>query len=188
MKKSEESFDLLSPNIFKNNLIKGLKMRIAVEEWELYNNGILLCKWFDTEFDTKVEYNLNNDDIEMFIADFEGETLGLISGDESVEEAYIVSEQIEPLSDYEIVAIKLMLDAGIVTNTDEAIEHIDYMISTGESKMEDVAYNYIEECGLLSNMPENLQGYFDYESLGRDMEINGSYYEDDKGIIWEFVA
>ena len=27
-------------------------MRIAVEEWELYNNGILLCKWFDTEIDS----------------------------------------------------------------------------------------------------------------------------------------
>jgi len=129
-------------------------MRIAVEEWELYNNGILLCKWFDTEFDTiesiekyvakvKVEYNLNNDDIEMFIADFEGETLGLIAGDESVKEAYTVSEQIEPLNDNEITAVKLMLEAGLVSNTDEAIEHIDDMISTGETKMEDIAYNYI---------------------------------------------
>ena len=27
-------------------------MKIAIEEWELYNNGILLCKWFDTEIDT----------------------------------------------------------------------------------------------------------------------------------------
>ena len=103
-------------------------MQIAVEEWELYNNGILLCKWFDTETDTiesiqryvakaKSEHLLNHDDVEMFIADFEGETLGMIHGDESVEEAYIVAEQIDPLSDDEITAITLMIEAGVVSNT-----------------------------------------------------------------------
>ena len=47
-------------------------MKIAVEEWELYNNGYLLIKWFDTEIDTiedieayiskiKASYRLNSD-------------------------------------------------------------------------------------------------------------------------------
>lgn len=61
------------------------------------------------------------------------------------------------------------------------------MFCTGESKMEDVAYNYIEETGALRDMPENLQFYFDYEALGRDMEINGSFYTDKNGIIWEYM-
>ena len=54
--------------------------------------------------------------------------------------------------------------------------------------MEDIAYNYVNNCGLLDTMPENLRYYFDYEALGRDMELNGSYYGDNEGILWEYVA
>jgi len=62
------------------------------------------------------------------------------------------------------------------------------MICTGEDKIEDVAYAYIEESGALQNMTESLQGYFDYETLGHDMEIEGSYYRDDENILWEFIS
>lgn len=35
----------------------------------------------------------------------------------------------------------------------------------------DYAYDYVESCGLLSSMPENLQCYFDYERFARDLFI-----------------
>lgn len=174
-------------------------MRIAVEDWELYNNGILLCKWFDTEVDSiesiqkfvgeaKKDNDLNNDDLEMFIADVEGETLGLISGDESVERAYEVADIVEGLAEDDIVAVGLIIDVGIVSSIDEAIECLDDIHSTGENSMENVAYNYINDCGLLDKMPESLQGYFDYAALGRDMEINGTYIKDSDGMIWEYIS
>jgi len=50
------------------------------------------------------------------------------------------------------------------------------MICTGEDKMEDIAYNYIEKSGALQSITESLQGYFDYKALDRDMEIEGSYF------------
>jgi len=62
------------------------------------------------------------------------------------------------------------------------------MICTGENKMEDIAYNYIEDSGALKGMSESLQGYFDYEALGRDMEIEGSYFKDDGNILWEYIG
>ena len=174
-------------------------MMIAVEEWELYNNGILLCKWFDTEKDSietiekyvakvKTEYLMKSDDIEMFIADVEGKTVGLISGNGSVEEAYMVSEQIKGLDNNDITAVSLMLEAGIITDIHEAIIRIDDMVSTGETSMEDVAFNYINDCGLIGTMPSSLQCYFDYKSLGRDMEINGIYMTDEDNFIWEYIA
>ena len=174
-------------------------MKVAVEEWELYNNGILLCKWFDTETDTmeeiaeyvskaKAAHNLNSDDLEMFIADVEGEHVGLIKGDESVNYAYEVAEKIAEFEEDQITAIKLMLEAGVVNDLDDAIEHLEDMVCTGESKMEDIAYNYIQETGAISALGESLQCYFDYEALGRDMEINGSYYEADDGVLWEYVS
>ena len=174
-------------------------MRIAVEEWELYNNGILLCKWFDTEIDSiesiekhvakvKAEYLMNTDDLEMFVSDFEGNTLGLLGGEESVLYAFEIAKKIETLDENEIIAITLLLEADIVNDFDEAMNLKDDIHSTGESKMEDIAYNYVNDCGLLENMPESLQGYFNYEALGRDMEINGTYLEDQNGNFWEYVS
>ena len=174
-------------------------MKIAVEEWELYNNGILLCKWFDTEADTQEEvaeyvaqakavHNLNSNDLEMFIADVEDDATGLIKGDESLCYAYEVTQKIIDLKEHERTALKLMLQNGVVNDVDEAIEHLEDMICTCERKMEDVAYNYIHDTGLLANLEERLQCYFDYEALGRDMEINGTYLEDEEGILWEYVS
>ena len=47
---------------------------------------------------------------------------------------------------------------------------------------EDYAYQYIEDTGLLSSLPDNLQGYFDYAAFARDLlisdisESNGHYF------------
>ena len=54
--------------------------------------------------------------------------------------------------------------------------------------MEDVAYNYIHDAGALQNMLESLQYYFDYEKLGRDMDIERSYYTNEQNLIWEHVG
>ena len=171
-------------------------MKIAVEEWELYNNGYLLIKWFDTEIDTiedieayiskiKASYRLNSDDMELFIADYEAE---YPFNSECVLEAYRISEIMDSLSEDEQTAVKIMLDNYIVNSIDEALEHIEDLICTNETSMDDIAYNYVNNCGLLDTMPENLRYHFDYEALGRDMEINGSYYEDNDSVLWEYVA
>jgi len=172
-------------------------MRVAIENYEMYNNGILLCKWFDTNEttleeitdwckDVAIKNGFNGDDMELFVADYEGD-LGLYNG-ECLHEAYRVTEQLEGLTDDEITGVKLMLEAGVVNDLEEAINNKDNIHNTGETSMEDVAYNYIEETGALSNIPDSLQYYFDYESMGRDMEINGTYFTDDNNEIWEYVA
>jgi len=171
-------------------------MKIAIEEWELYNNGILLCKWFDTEIDTIEEIekyvskvkssNGLNDDLEMFIVDIEDDITGLIQNDGSVSYAYEISEALQGLEEYELTAISLLLNNGIATDLDNAIELKDDIHSTGENTMEDIAYKYIEDTRALDSIG-NLSSYFDYESLGRDMEIEGNYLKDKEGIIWEFI-
>ncbi len=171
-------------------------MLIAVESWELYNNGILLCKWFDTSEDTieeveeycktiHIKNGFSGNDMELFIADVEGETLGLITGDESLYQAYEVAAQIDDIGEDNITGIKLMLENGLVSDVENAIEHIDDIHNTGETKMEDIAYNYTNEC---LEVPQHLEFFFDYEKMGNDMEIEGNYLTDDNGIIWEFVA
>ena len=49
--------------------------------------------------------------------------------------------------------------------------------------MQDVAEHYIEETGVLNALPENMRYYFDYQALGRDMEIEGNYLVTSHGVF-----
>ena len=53
----------------------------------------------------------------------------------------------------------------------------------GCNSMEDVAYQYADETGLLNSIPDDLRCYFDFEAFGRDMDINGHFIETDSGYI-----
>ena len=99
-----------------------------------------------------------------------------------------IAHKMDSLEMQERTAVKLMLENYIVNSIDEAIKNIDNMICIGEDNMENVAYSYLEESGALQGMAKSLQGYFDYEALGRDMEINSSYYEDEEGTLWNFIG
>ena len=69
----------------------------------------------------------------------------------------------------------------------EAIEKVnngDYRIYYDCDDITDVAYQVVEECGYLDNVPDDVARYFDYESFGRDLGIEGSYiFTDDNEAI-----
>lgn len=48
-----------------------------------------------------------------------------------------------------------------------------------DSAMEDIAYDYIQECYNLDSIPAIILNNIDYESIARDMEMEGSYYKID---------
>ncbi len=49
--------------------------------------------------------------------------------------------------------------------------------------MGELAQYYVEETGMLGEVPNNLQNYIDYDALGRDMEIEGNFLETLHGIF-----
>jgi antirestriction protein len=176
-------------------------MRVYITDLEAYNNGHLVGSWYELPMaedeltqaiqnelqkGQKVCEHIHNHE-EYFISDFECDYLKIDEYD-SLTALNETAQKMENLEMQEKTAVKLMLENYIVNSIDEAIENLDNMFCTGESKMEDIAYNFIEESGALQNLPESLQGYFDYEALGRDMEIEGSYFRDDEGIFWEYIG
>jgi len=176
-------------------------MRVYITDLEAYNNGHLVGEWYtlpmsSDELAEAIENELykgkqicesDHHHEEYFITDYECDYMKI---DEyaDLERLNVIAEDMDRLDEHEQTAVKLLLENYVVSDIEEAIENIDNIHCTGETKMEDVAYNYIEETGALKDMPESLQFYFDYESLGKDMEINGSFYTDENGNIWEYIG
>lgn len=176
-------------------------MRVFITDLEAYNNGHLVGAWYtlpmsEDELSEAIENELykgraicedEHHHEEYFITDYECDYMDIGEYDD-LYKLNDIAEKMESVTDEEKAAITLMMDNNIVSDLNEAIENIDNMICTGENTMEDVAYAYIEDTGMLGDMPESLQCYFDYEAFGRDLEINGSYFEDPEGVYWEYVA
>jgi len=56
----------------------------------------------------------------------------------------------------------------------------------GDSEL-DWLYGYIDDSGLLSEMPENLRNYFDHEAYLRDMKLGGDVsFEEVNGTVYAF--
>jgi len=175
-------------------------MRVYITDLEAYNSGHLVGAWYELPMNEdllaesienelqkgKSICNSTHHHEEYFITDYECDYME-IDEYESLTKLNEIAQKMDSLEMQERTAVKLMLENYIVNSIDEAIENIDNLICTGEDKMEDVAYNYIEESGTLQGITESLQGYFDYEALGRDMEIEGNYFMDDENILWEFI-
>lgn len=176
-------------------------MRVYITDLEAYNNGHLVGAWYELPMNEdlltesvenelvkgKKICNSSHYHEEYFITDYECDYMK-IDEYESLTKLNEIAQKVDSLDDEERTAVKLMLENYIVDSMDEAIENIDNIICTGEEKMEDVAYSYIGESGALQGMAESLQGYFDYEALGRDMEIEGNYFRDKENILWEYVG
>lgn len=94
------------------------------------------------------------------------------------------AEELENLQDYEQEALEALIDDGY--SFEEALDIVtsgDYMYYSNCDDMTDVAMQYIEETGLLNDVPEFLQNYFDYEAYGRDLSYEGHFIAIDSGYI-----
>ena len=152
-----------------------------------YNEGELIGKWIDFPISEEElqevfeEIGINERYEEFFFTDYENNVFGL--GEfESIERLNKIGEMLEGLEDEEILFS--ILDNGY--DVEEAIEIVkdcDYVFYNNCNDMIDVAYEYVEQTGMLDNVPEFAQRYFDYEQFGRDMDIEGHFYECGNGFI-----
>ncbi len=183
-------------------------MRIYLTDLQAYNNGNLVGEWLELPMskeelqkaiDSVLERGMDSCNSvwyqegilvqdkheEYFITDYECEYYD-IDEYESLDTLNDLAEKMSNLTEDEQTATKLMLENYIADTIDVAIEHLDDIHNTGQTNMEDIAYNYAQEA--VENMPSNMRYYFDYEALGHDMETNGTYLEDSEGYLWEYVA
>lgn len=122
---------------------------------------------------------------DVIIADYETDISGLkVSEYDNILELNTIAEEIDNLSDDEVIALQAYLEQ--YNDIEQALEEVrqgNYTIYYDCDDMSDVAYQVVNESGLLDGVPETLKGYFDYEAYGRDIDINGTFIQIDNSFV-----
>ena len=155
-------------------------IRIYLTNLGKYNEGELVGKWVDLPttngFDEHLEeIGINEKYEEWFITDYETDIDGLEIGEYSnIEELDELAVILENLQDYDKEVVEALISEGY-TLENALDKKDDCMIYYNCNDMEDVAREYIEQCGLLNDVSDILQNYFDFEAYGRDMSYEGQF-------------
>jgi len=175
-------------------------MRVYITDLEAYNNGHLVVQWYQLPMNEdllaeSIENVLQEGrDIcgdthfheEYFITDYE---CSYMSIDEyaNITKLNGIAQMMEGLSVDEIKAVSFLMDNYLVTDIYEAIEKYEDVRIYENSSMQDLAYDYIQDCYNLDDMPSIISNNIDYEAIARDMEIEGNYYKIDND-IYEYIG
>lgn len=166
-------------------------MKIYLTNLGKYNEGELIGEWVELPVSQEElqkvfeRIGINEEYEEYFITDYECDFYE-VGEYENLDTLNEIAERIEELDEEEGKVVKaLMSELGYTL--DEAIDKVnngDYRIYSDCDNMTDIAYQVVEECGYLNNVPDNVARYFDYESFGRDLGIEGNYiFTDDNEAI-----
>lgn len=166
-------------------------MNIYLTNLGKYNEGELIGEWVELPVSQEElqevfkRIGINEEYEEYFITDYECDFYE-VGEYENIDTLNEIAERLDELDESESKIVKAMMSECGYT-LDEAIEKVnngDYMIYSDCENMTDVAYQVVENCGYLDNVPETVSRYFDYESFGRDLGIEGTYiFTDDNEAI-----
>ena len=166
-------------------------IKIFLTNLGLYNEGILSGEWLELPTtDEKIEAlklrtGYDEEHEEYFITDYETDVDGLKIGEyDNIEELNELAELIE--EDPEIVAALMYYGYDTAEEIKEHWDNVTYCTTPSgfESDESAIGYYYAEELACL-DIPENLKNYFDYESYGRDIMLEGNFYTAESGAIYE---
>lgn len=163
-------------------------LKINVTNLKKYNEGALVGEWVSLPHEGLEEVLnkiSNNGNDELFISDYETDISNLkISEYDDILQLNEIAEEIDNLSDDEVIALQAYLEQ--YNDIEQALEEVrqgNYTIYYDCDDMSDVAYQVVNESGLLDGVPETIKGYFDYEAYGRDIDIEGTFIQVDNNII-----
>lgn len=145
-----------------------------------FNTGV--CGFYFTDYADYLEQADNlKDSFGMPVEEF---SLEFIDGDNAelfnslgINQANLQDwfERYEQLEDDDLIRAIYLAEYLNVDMSDILDQLEDVMLFEGDSKS--YTENYIEDTGLLDEMPENLRYYFDTEAFARDMLLSGDINE-----------
>ena len=154
-------------------------IQVAIEEYGLYNNGILACKWWNADntieeiqkyySDLRKKHGIFPiDDLELFNADWEGSNM--INENTGFLRVQEISETLEALEDQDQKKIDYLMDYN-GASFEEAMENYEDVELYEDMNMNDLATLFIED-GFLGEIPDHLINYINYEAYARDLSMD----------------
>lgn len=163
-------------------------LKIYVTNLKEYNNGKIIGEWVSLPhegLEEVLEKISNSGKDELFISDYETDINGLkVAEYEDILQLNEIAEEIEEMREDELIALQAYLEQ--YNDIEQALEEVrqgNYRIYYNCDNMEDVAYQVVNDCGLLDGVPEEVKIYFDYEAYGRDIDINGTFIQIDNSFV-----
>lgn len=166
-------------------------INIFITNLKKYNEGELIGEWVELPINAEElkkvceRIGINEEYEEYFITDYECDFMK-IGEYESISSLNEIAEKISELDEEEKKVVKALISECSYT-IDEAIEKVnngDYIIYYDCNDITDVAYQVVEECGYLNDVPDTVARYFNYESFGRDLGMEGTFiFTDDNEAI-----
>lgn len=162
-------------------------LKIFISNLKEYNNGKIIGEWVSLpceDIEEVLEKISNSGKDELFISDYETDINGLkVAEYEDSLQLNEIAEEIEEMREDELIALQAYLEEYNMEQALEEVRQGNYRIYYNCDNMEDVAYQVVNDCGLLDGVPEEVKIYFDYEAYGRDMEINGTFIQIDNSFV-----
>ena len=163
-------------------------MQIFITDLAAYNGGALIGEWVslpmdEQELNTKIKMILDEGAAalnegyheEVFITDYECDFLDINEYD-SIEELNRIADAAQSLNERELKAVRFLMDNHLVNGFEEALDKYEDVIIHEDMSMEDIAYEYVNECYNLEDMPSLIANNIDYEKIAREFEIDGSFF------------
>lgn len=165
-----------------------MEMRVYISNLGKYNEGELVGDWFTPPINPEEvaeRIGLNGEYEEYAIHDYE---LPFDIGEfTSLNEINRLCGLIEEIEGSPIYYELKSLTEWFFSDVEELLENQDDIVVYSDChSMEDLAQHHVEETGMIGEVPSNLQNYIDYQALGRDMEIEGSFLVTSHG-VFEYI-
>ena len=149
-----------------------MTMQIYVGTYAKYNNGSLKGEWVNLEEHDKdsfyeyiLELHKDEADPEFMFQDWEE------IPDQYIGESYLDNEFWDYLEFLDTTHFdREVVDAGL--SLDIPLENIEDAYYGEYRDATELAEEYVDSNGMLLDVPENLQRYFDFEAFGRDLAMD----------------
>ena len=157
--------------------------KIFCSTYKKYSEGSIKGAWLDLEdyackgdfYEACAELHSDEDDAEIMLQDHEGIPSYFIG------ESYIKDE----FWSYMDCPMDDEVKKAYVEARDRWDEEDCESSYIGEfDNFTELAEYLVDEQGTLSEIPEHLQYYFDYEAYGRDIRLNGDVVEENGHFFW----
>lgn len=165
-------------------------IKIYVANLGKYNEGELVGQWFTLPVDVEdikeaVGVADGTDYEEMAIHDYESSLR--IGEYDNIDKLNEIAEAMEDMSDTDIEAVSCLVDDGVAKDFIEGIDKLeDCMFYHNCSNMGDVAYQWHEETG--TDMDAPLMNYVDWDRVGRDFDLEGTFYELAGEVFMQYIG